>query len=172
MSIQQQPRQALGSRVDNADAAAGPENQRDHVETQGTNERSEGSQPVTTVVSNNMHTVRALMELAFNERQPLEAAATYLDVAYRQHHPTAWGPAAFVRLAEGYLRACPELHLTIQLLVADGDWVVAQSLIQRYPSDRGRQVMDTFQLANGRVVEHWDVMRELPENVAVATSVA
>jgi predicted SnoaL-like aldol condensation-catalyzing enzyme len=119
-----------------------------------------------------MHTVRALLDLAFNVRQPREAAAKYLDAAYRQHHPTAWGVTAFVRLADRYLKAYPELHWTIQLLVADGDWVVAQSLIQRQPNDRGQQVMDTFQLASGRIVEHWDVMRELPENVAAETSVA
>jgi predicted SnoaL-like aldol condensation-catalyzing enzyme len=134
--------------------------------------RREWSQPVTTDISNNMHTVRALLELAFNTRQPREAAAKYLDATYRQHHPTAWGVAAFVQLAEAYLQAYPELHWTIQLLVADGDWVVAQSLIQRQPNDQGRPVMDTFQLANGRIVEHWDVLRELPENATAAASVA
>jgi predicted SnoaL-like aldol condensation-catalyzing enzyme len=116
--------------------------------------------------------VQAFLDLAFNERQPLEAAARYLDPAYRQLDPTAHGITAFVRLADGYLKAYPELHLNVQLVLADGDWVVVQSLIQRWPHDPGRQVMDTFQLARGRIVEHWDVMREVPENVAVAASVA
>jgi predicted SnoaL-like aldol condensation-catalyzing enzyme len=127
---------------------------------------------VTAQLTNNVRTVRAFLDLAFNARQPLEAAARYLDPAYRQLEPTAQGPAAFVRLADGYLRAYPELHLTIQLVLADGDWVVVQSLIQRQPGDLGRQVMDTFQLAHGRIVEHWDVMTDVPENVAAAASVA
>jgi predicted SnoaL-like aldol condensation-catalyzing enzyme len=122
--------------------------------------------------STNIRIVRALLDLAFNARQPLEAAARYLDPAYRQLDPAAQGPAAFVRLADGYLRAYPELHLTIQLILADGDWVVVQSLIQCQPGDPGRQVMDTFQIAHGRIVEHWDVMAEVPENVAAAASVA
>jgi predicted SnoaL-like aldol condensation-catalyzing enzyme len=116
--------------------------------------------------------VRSFLELAFNGHQPAAAAATYLGASYRQHNPTASGSTAFIRLAEGYLRASPELRLTIQLLLADGDVVVTQSLIQCDASDPGRQVMDTFELAAGRIVWHWDVMRELPENVARAASAA
>jgi predicted SnoaL-like aldol condensation-catalyzing enzyme len=117
-----------------------------------------------------MRTVRAFLALAFNARQPREAAAKYLDAAYRQHNPPCSGTAAFLRLAEDYLRAFPELRLTIQLLLADGDVVVTQSLLQRFPTDRGLQVTDTFELAHGRIVEHWDVMRELPENAAGAAA--
>jgi predicted SnoaL-like aldol condensation-catalyzing enzyme len=117
-----------------------------------------------------MRTVRAFLALAFNARQPREAAATYLDAAYRQHNPPGSGTAAFIQLAEDYLRAFPELRLTVQLLLADGDVVVTQSLIQRYPNDRGLQVMDTFELAHGRIVWHWDVMQELPENATGAAA--
>ena len=127
---------------------------------------------MTDELSNNMRTVRGLLNRAFNARQPAEAAAIYLDASYRQHNSIRHGIGAFVRLAHPYLDAYPELRLTVQLLVADGNLVVAQSLIQRHRHDRGRQVMDTFQLANGRIVEHWDVMRDLPENVAQAASAA
>jgi predicted SnoaL-like aldol condensation-catalyzing enzyme len=112
--------------------------------------------------------VRSFLDLAFNGRQPAEAAAAYLDACYRQHGPTRQGTSAFLRLAEGYLQAAPRLRLIIQLVIADGALVVTQSLIQRDANDPGRQVMDTFELADGRIVEHWDVMRELPTNVARA----
>jgi predicted SnoaL-like aldol condensation-catalyzing enzyme len=106
--------------------------------------------------------VCSLLERAFNGHQPAEAAATYLDSSYCQRNPTRCGTAAFVRLADGYLQAHPNLRLTVQLVVADGDLVVTQSLIQRDSNDPGRQVMDTFELANGRIIGHWDVMQELP----------
>jgi predicted SnoaL-like aldol condensation-catalyzing enzyme len=171
MMVQQRPQQALGSRIDNVDAT-GPEVRKDHGKTQRPQLEGKRSQPVSAELANNMQTVRVFLNLAFNERRPHEAAARYLDGAYRQLDPAAQGTASFVRLADGYLKCYPELHLTIQLVLADGDWVVVQSLIQNHPNDRGLQVMDTFQLTNGRIVEHWDVMCELPENIAVTSSVA
>jgi predicted SnoaL-like aldol condensation-catalyzing enzyme len=119
-------------------------------------------------VTSNLDTVRALLETAFNARQPSRAAALYVSPAYRQQDSGAAGAAAFVRLANDYLRDCPQLRLDVQLLLGDGAWVVAQSRIRRFPDDPGRAVMDTFQLAGGRVVAHWDVLQCLPENVALA----
>jgi len=36
----------------------------------------------------------------------------------------------------------------------------------REPSDRGFAVMDIFRLENYKVVEHWDVIQEVPEHAA------
>ena len=92
---------------------------------------------MTSKHANNLGIVRSFLELAFNARQPGEAAVAYLGAAYRQHNPDVEGTAAFVRLAEEHLRAAPDLRLTVQMLIGEGDWVVAQSLIQRRPGDRG-----------------------------------
>jgi predicted SnoaL-like aldol condensation-catalyzing enzyme len=119
-------------------------------------------------VANNLSTVRAFLETAFNARQPSRAAALYVSPACRQYDG-AVDAAAFVRLANGYLSSCPRLRLDVQLLLGDGEWVVAQSLIRRSPDDPGHQVMDTFQLGGGRIVEHWEVMEELPENSVLAS---
>jgi predicted SnoaL-like aldol condensation-catalyzing enzyme len=119
----------------------------------------------------NLAAVHAFLDTAFNARQPARAAARYLSPTYRRHDVGSVGGVAFVRLARNYLRDRPRLRLDVQWLLGDGDWVVAQSLIRRFPDDPGRQVMDTFQLDAGRIVGHWDVMRDLPENVAL-TSVA
>ena len=32
--------------------------------------------------------------------------------------------------------------------------------------DRGRAVVDIFRLENGKVVEHWDVVQDVPEKSA------
>jgi predicted SnoaL-like aldol condensation-catalyzing enzyme len=127
---------------------------------------------MTSKHASNLDIVRSFLEMAFNDRQPTEAAATYLDASYRQHNSEVRGGAAFVRLAEEHLRAAPDLRLTVQLLIGEGNWVVAQSLVQRHPLDRGRQVMDTFELGEGRIIGHWDVMQELPENAAGAARAA
>jgi predicted SnoaL-like aldol condensation-catalyzing enzyme len=116
----------------------------------------------------NATVVRSFLDLAFNGRQPVRAAATYLSAFYRQGIVAGLGRSAFVWLSDHYLRAYPHLRLRVQLLLADGDVVVTQCLIQRDANDPGRQVTDTFELADGRIVWHWDVMQDLPENVARA----
>jgi predicted SnoaL-like aldol condensation-catalyzing enzyme len=135
---------------------------------QGTDQTTgERSQSMTSTPTVNATTVRSFLELTFNGRQPAEAAATYLASSYRMHAP--WGheyvALAWVRYVESYLRTSPDLRLTIQLVIAEGDLVVTQSLFQRDANDSGRQVTDTFELANGRIVCHLDVMRDLPENL-------
>jgi predicted SnoaL-like aldol condensation-catalyzing enzyme len=34
------------------------------------------------------------------------------------------------------------------------------------PSSRGNAIIDIFRLENGKVVEHWDVRQEIPEQAA------
>jgi predicted SnoaL-like aldol condensation-catalyzing enzyme len=125
---------------------------------------------MSSPAASNIGTVRTFLETAYNARQPARAAARYLSPAYRRHDVGSTGGVAFVRLARRYLRDRPRLRLDVQLLLGDGDWVVAQSLIRHFPDDPGRQVMDTFQLDAGRIVGHWDVMRDLPESVALTSA--
>lgn len=111
----------------------------------------------------NKSTVREFYNLALNLKKPEEAAAKYLGSSYRQHNPTAGdGPGPFVEFAKGFSLAFPALHFDFKRFIAERDMVVVHSHLVRTPGDRGMAVMDIFRLENGKIVEHWDVLQEVP----------
>jgi len=115
----------------------------------------------------NKRIVREFYELAFNGRQPAEAVARYMGSYYRQHNPQAAdGAEPFTGFVVGFTQTFPDLHLNIKRLIAEGDLVVVHSHITRNAEDRGMAVVDIFRLENGKVVEHWDVLQEIPEAAA------
>lgn len=112
----------------------------------------------------NKETVVSFYELAFNDKRPEEAVAAYIGAEYIQHNPQAPdGPEAFI----GFVRAFPEAHVDIRRVFADGDNVVTHSLLKFTPDDRGTVAADFFRLdADGKIVEHWDVLQPYPEESA------
>jgi predicted SnoaL-like aldol condensation-catalyzing enzyme len=115
----------------------------------------------------NKATVRDLMNLAFNLKKPEEAAAKYIGPYYRQHNPTAGdGTEPFISFVHEFAKAFPALRFDLKRQVAEGDLVVQHSHIIREEGDSGLAVVDIFRLENGKVVEHWDVIQEVPKSPA------
>jgi len=115
----------------------------------------------------NKTVVREFYELAFNQHKPAEAAAKHMGQVYRQHNPGAGdGREPFIAFVTGFVKAFPALHATIKRLIAEDDLVVVHSHLTREPADRGMAVMDIFRLEGGKIVEHWDVMQEIPASTA------
>lgn len=118
-------------------------------------------------VAANKRIVREFYDLAFNQKKPADAAAKYLGKVYRQHNPGAGdGPDAFVAFVTGFVKAHPALRFELKTLVADGDHVVTHTRMTLDAADRGTAVMDIFRLENGKIVEHWDVMQQIPAQSA------
>lgn len=115
----------------------------------------------------NKAVVRDFYNLAFNLKQPEEAVAKHIGPSYRQHNPTAGdGSEPFIAFVHGFAEAFPSLRFDFKRVVAEGDLVVLHSHLVRQPGDRGMAVMDIFRLENGKIVEHWDVLQEVPETAA------
>ena len=115
----------------------------------------------------NKRIIREWHELAINQRKPEEAVAKYLGPNYRQHNPGAGdGPEPFIATVKRFAQAFPELRMEPKRIIAEGDLVVLHSHLILRPGDRGSAVVDIFRLEKGKIVEHWDVVQEVPETPA------
>ncbi|WP_376097926.1 nuclear transport factor 2 family protein [Roseomonas sp. CCTCC AB2023176] len=114
----------------------------------------------------NRRLVVAFYEAVF-VRHDLSAAERYLSEDYRQHNPRVPdGRAAFVAVFSRILAANPQARSRIVRSAADGDLVFLHVHSQSNPSDRGRAIVDIFRVEGDRIVEHWDVIQEVPETAA------
>jgi predicted SnoaL-like aldol condensation-catalyzing enzyme len=111
--------------------------------------------------------VRDFCDLAFNQHQPREAAKKYLGSHYLQHNPHAPdGAEAFSGHFEGFFTAHPTFRFDIKRMIAEGDLVVLHVHTKLDEHDRGKAVVDIFRVDHGKIVEHWDVIQDVPEQPA------
>lgn len=115
----------------------------------------------------NKRIVREYYDLAFNQRKPEEAVAKHMGPYYRQHNPgAADGAEAFIGFVKWFAQTYPSFRIELKRMIAEGDLVVTHSHLIREPGERGMAVADIFRLENGKVVEHWDVVQDVPESSA------
>lgn len=93
-----------------------------------------------------------------------DAAAQYFGPRYTQHNPTAGdGPQGFKNLVAFLKEKFPDSRSEIKRVIAEGDLVVLHVHSVRTPGERGRAIVDIFKVENGKIVEHWDVVQDVPE---------
>ncbi len=51
------------------------------------------------------------------------------------------------------------------MVIAEGDLVALYVHSVRVPGTRGRRIVDIFRVSDGKVVEHWDVIQDIPESM-------
>lgn len=100
----------------------------------------------------------------FKHRDALQAAQV-LDEGYVQHNPyVPDGKAPFVDYFTAYFKAHPQASARIVRSAADGDLVYLHVHATERPSDRGQAIVDIFRVKDGRIMEHWDVIQDVPEH--------
>ena len=105
-------------------------------------------------------------EKALNQKD-FEAAAQHFGPRYIQHNPLVPdGPDGLKRLVTLLKEKFPNSKSEIKRAVAEGDLVVLHVHSTRAPGERGRAIVDIFRLENGKIVEHWDVIQDVPETAA------
>jgi predicted SnoaL-like aldol condensation-catalyzing enzyme len=118
----------------------------------------------------NKKLVLEFYEKVLNQKD-VDAASKYVSENYIQHNPRVPdGLAALQGFVREMKRSTPESRSTVKRAIAEGDLVVLHSHVQRNPGEKGAALVDIFRVANGMIVEHWDVIQPVPETSANSNS--
>lgn len=113
--------------------------------------------------------VKALLEIAFDAAVPLARKrvemARYINPAkYIQHSPgIADGLDALLQLIEEFDRESPGYAVQVKRVIAEGDLCFAHCHYTFGANDaRGKAIAEVFRFEGDLIVEHWDVIQDIP----------
>ncbi len=94
---------------------------------------------------------------------PSKAVEKYVGSEYIQHNPAVGdGKQAFIDYFEEMARDYPDKEIAFLRTVAEGD-LVALHTHQTWPGNDQYVTMDIFRFdGQGKIVEHWDSIQEVP----------
>ncbi len=118
------------------------------------------------VLARNKRNVLAFYDLAFTKSKPREAVERYVGATYTQHNPDVPdGKDGFIWYFEKLARDYPEKEIAFRRVFAEGHHVIvhAQSQFPAWLGTTQWAGIDIFRLDdNGKIVEHWDVLQQVP----------
>ena len=108
----------------------------------------------------------AFYEMAYNGN-PKKAVELYVGAEYIQHNPLVGdGTQPFIDYFNRMASEYPDKSIEFVRSVAQGD-LIALHTHQTWPDQEEYVTMDFFRFdANGKIVEHWDSMQQIPETSA------
>ena len=118
---------------------------------------------MNSVLERNKRNVQEFYSLAFNDCEPRKAVERYTGADYIQHNPgVVSGKQGFIDYFEKLAKEYPGKKVHFVRTIAEGDLVVVHTR-QEWPGFNEWASVDIFRCdADGKIVEHWDVLQEVP----------
>ena len=114
----------------------------------------------------NKKVVEKFYDLIIN-RKDFASASKYIGSRYTQHNPlVADGPEGLKAFVDFLKSNYPDAKSEIKRVFTEGDYVILHVHSIRSPNTRGRAIIEIFKLENGKIVEHWDTIQDIPETSA------
>jgi predicted SnoaL-like aldol condensation-catalyzing enzyme len=112
---------------------------------------------------NNKEKAIAFYRMAY-EGNPRKAVALYVGAEYIQHNPLVGdGPESFIAYFEKMQAEYPDKSIEFVRAITEGD-LVALHTHQTWPGNDEYVTMDFFRFdTQGKIVEHWDAIQQIPE---------
>ena len=105
------------------------------------------------------------IQLFYVEDNPTDAFTCWMHPDYIQHNPNApTGRDATLAMMQASMARLPDLSHEVKRVVwGDADLVAVHFHFIRERDTRGFAIIDILRMADGYIVEHWDVMQEVPD---------
>ena len=118
------------------------------------------------VLEENKKNAIAFYKMSY-EGNPQKATQMYVGSEYIQHNPLVGdGIQPFIDYFERMAKEYPEKSIEFVRVIAEND-LVALHTHQIWPDNDEYVTMDFFRFdTNGKIVEHWDSMQQIPETSA------
>ena len=99
-------------------------------------------------------------------RRDYAAAFKNLGDRYIQHNPNAVdGPEGFQEFFTFIEKNHPNFRVEIKRMFIEGDMVAVHVRSYNSVTKNGEAGVDIFRLENGKIVEHWDVIQPIPDEL-------
>ncbi len=119
------------------------------------------------IMERNKKAALEFYDWAINKKD-YEAAVKYIGAGYKQHNPLVGdGKEGFKAFLAMLKKDFPQAHSEVKRVFADGNYVIIHVHSIRVPNTPGRAIFDCFRFDdNGKVVEHWDAIQDIPAKSA------
>jgi predicted SnoaL-like aldol condensation-catalyzing enzyme len=115
----------------------------------------------------NRQTAMEFYAMAFNDGKPAEAIKRFVGARYTQHNPmVADGKQPFIDYFNKMASEYPNKQVHFKRAIAEDNYVVLHTY-QEWLGDEDYATIDIFGFdANGKIIEHWDVLQIVPKESA------